>query len=134
MSQLRAILVLLGLWLSPLNLPPGIFPAPTTTTTTTSTSTTSTTLPPTTTSTTIRVVVPDDDIWWALALCEDGGRNRVYGEYHGYFHFALSTWRGVGGPGNPEDHDYETQKFYAQKLQAREGWWPWPGCKVKLGL
>jgi hypothetical protein len=147
MNPLRAILVLLGMWLGPVSLAPGIFPVIETSTTTTSTSTTLQVEEPTTstitnttlrlsstTLTTIRVVVPADDIWWQLALCEDGGKNRQFGSYHGYFHFALATWHGVGGDGAPEDYDYATQLHFAQILQRQEGWWPWPGCKAKLGL
>ncbi len=77
---------------------------------------------------------PVNDVWWALALCEDGGRNRDFGPYSGYFHFLPSTYHANGGTGQPSDDDYETQKAVAQRLQAREGWAPWPGCRAKLGL
>lgn len=82
----------------------------------------------------VRTAAPVDDIWWALALCEDGGRNRDFGPYSGYFHFLPSTYRANGGSGQPSADDYETQKAVAQTLQAREGWAPWPGCRAKLGL
>jgi hypothetical protein len=80
------------------------------------------------------VAAPADDVWWALALCEDGGRNRDFGPYSGYFHFLPSTYHANGGTGQPSDDDYETQKAVAMRLQAREGWAPWPGCRAKLGL
>ena len=80
---------------------------------------------------------PSGDVWWSLAGCETGGKydNPNTGNgYFGYFQFDLSTWQGVGGPGYPHHHSYETQKSYAQKLQAKRGWSPWPHCSKKLGL
>lgn len=74
------------------------------------------------------------DVWWRLALCEDGGRNRWFPPYSGYFHFLPSTYQAYGGVGFPHEHDYETQLAVAQRLQSIEGWWPWPGCARKLGL
>lgn len=140
MNPLKAILVILGMWLAPLSLPQGLFPTTTTTTSTTTTSTTLVLLPSTTVARSSSTVTPTtsvvvkDDVWWQLALCEDGGKNRTFNSFHGYFHFMLETWWGVGGTGEPQEHDYETQKHFAQKLQSIEGWWPWPGCKIKLGL
>ena len=75
-----------------------------------------------------------NDIWWSLALCEDGGRNRDFGPYSGYFHFLPSTYHAYGGIGQPSHNSYEVQLAVAKRLQATEGWWPWPGCKAKLGL
>ncbi len=75
-----------------------------------------------------------DDIWWKLALCEDGGKNRWFPPYSGYFHFLPSTWQGLGLTGYPHDHTYEEQKAGAIDLQARSGWGQWPGCASKLGL
>ena len=75
-----------------------------------------------------------DDVWWSLALCEDGGRNRWFPPYSGYFHFLPSTWNGIGYSGYPHEHDYETQREAAEELQARYGWGQWPGCARKLGL
>lgn len=110
-----------------------------------STSTTSTsTIPPTTTTHThplrkiTRTVrsIPND-IWGSLANCESGMNQRATsssGKYLGYFQFSMSTWRSVGGSGDPRDHDYEGQLKYAQILQARSGWSQWPACSSKLGL
>lgn len=78
-----------------------------------------------------------NDIWWDLAGCETGYKydNPNTGNgYYGYFQFSLPTWQGVGGPGYPHHHSYETQKEYAKKLQAEQGWGPWPACSRKLGL
>jgi hypothetical protein len=77
------------------------------------------------------------DVWHALAVCETGGKmdNPNTGNgYYGYFQFSLGTWQSVGGPGYPHEHSYETQRSYAQKLQARSGWGQWPACSAKLGL
>jgi hypothetical protein len=77
------------------------------------------------------------DVWYQLAMCETGGKmdNPNTGNgYYGYFQFSLGTWESVGGPGYPHHHSYETQKAYAQKLQARSGWGQWPACSRKLGL
>lgn len=78
-----------------------------------------------------------DDIWSRLAFCESGGRTNAVsrsGKYFGAFQFSLATWRSVGGPGNPIDHDYGTQLHYAKILQARSGWGQWPTCARRLGL
>lgn len=75
------------------------------------------------------------DVWWSLALCESGGTNANTGNgFYGYFQFMPSTWNGIGYPGLPTDHGYETQRAAAQALQARSGWGQWPACSSKLGL
>lgn len=89
---------------------------------------------PTVRPTQLAPVVHDDDVWWSLALCEDGGRNRDFGPYSGYFHFLPSTYHAYGGEGQPSGDDYATQLAVAQRLQSVEGWAPWPGCLAKLGL
>lgn len=129
---------------------PGVFdPTTTTATPTTTTSTeppTTTTVAPTTTTTaaptTTTTAAPrpadpgpvGDDVWQKLANCEAGGRNDTGAPYYGYFQFSAQTWKSVGGTGLPNDHDYETQKAFAQKLQERSGWGQWPACSSKLGL
>ena len=80
---------------------------------------------------------PAGDIWAALANCEstmDQRATSASGKYLGYFQFSMATWKSVGGPGDPRDHDYETQLKYAKILQARSGWGQWPSCSRKLGL
>ena len=82
-------------------------------------------------------VVEDGDVWWQLALCESGGRQDAYnpaGPYLSYFQWLLSTWRSLGGPGDPRDSSYEVQVGFAQALQARSGFGQWPACARKLGL
>ena len=113
---------------------------PTTTSTSTTSTTivtttlvvTTTTIPPTTTPT--LAAAPARDIWWLLALCEDGGKNRYFAPYSGYFHFLPSTYYSVGGVNLPHEDSYETQKGFAIKLQKQSGWGQWPGCARKLGL
>jgi hypothetical protein len=119
-------------------------PAPTTTVTTQPPTTTTmvavsiTTVPPPTTQappTSQPSVAADGDVWWELAGCETGYKydNPNTGNgYFGYFQFSLPTWQSVGGPGYPHEHSYETQKEYAQKLQARSGWGQWPHCSKVL--
>lgn len=127
---------------------PGAFD-PTTTTATPETTIAPTTVPPTTAPVTeppkpTTTVAPKpkpkdsgpagDDVWQKLANCEAGGRNDTGAPYYGYFQFSAQTWKSVGGTGLPSDHDYETQKALAKKLQERSGWGQWPSCSSKLGL
>lgn len=105
------------------------------TTTTTEKPTTTTTAKPKPTTTTTPASKPTgDDVWQKLANCEAGGRNDGGAPYYGYFQFSAKTWQSVGGTGLPNEHDYETQKKFAQKLQERSGWGQWPSCSRKLGL
>jgi resuscitation-promoting factor RpfB len=72
--------------------------------------------------------------WAALAQCESGGNPRAvnpYG-YYGLYQFALSTWYGVGGTGNPTDASPSEQTYRAQLLYARSGSAPWPVCGALL--
>jgi hypothetical protein len=70
-----------------------------------------------------------------LRGCESNGyadkRNRTY---RGGYQFDLPTWQSVGGSGDPADAPPEEQDRRARMLQAREGWAPWPECRVTLGL
>lgn len=76
------------------------------------------------------------DVWAALARCESGGNaaTNTGNGYYGAFQFSASTWRSIGGSGLPHQHPYETQRYYAIRLQARSGWGQWPDCSRKLGL
>lgn len=83
--------------------------------------------------------VPAGDVWHAIAMCETGGTmnqraTSSTGKFLGFFQFSLSTWRGIGGPGDPRDQSYEVQRSFAVRLQARDGWSPWPTCARRLGL
>ena len=50
------------------------------------------------------------------------------GRYYGKYQFSLTTWRSVGGKGNPVDASEAEQDRRAAKLLARDGTKPWPVC------
>jgi peptidoglycan hydrolase-like protein with peptidoglycan-binding domain len=67
----------------------------------------------------------------AIAQCESGGDPKAVsadGRYYGKYQFSLSTWRSVGGTGNPADASEPEQDRRAAKLLARDGTKPWPVC------
>lgn len=69
--------------------------------------------------------------WWRLAQCESGNRPRAVssgGTYRGLYQFSLSTWRGVGGKGDPIDWGRDEQTYRAKLLYMRRGAGPWPTC------
>jgi resuscitation-promoting factor RpfB len=77
------------------------------------------------------------DVWQRLAWCESRGNPRAVspsGRYFGLYQFSLSTWRSVGGSGNPIDASPAEQLARAKALQARSGWGQWPDCSRRLGL
>jgi uncharacterized protein YabE (DUF348 family) len=73
----------------------------------------------------------DDLNWSALARCESGGNPRAVssgGTYRGLYQFRMSTWRGVGGSGDPIDASVSEQTYRAKRLYLRSGRGPWPYC------
>jgi uncharacterized protein YabE (DUF348 family) len=69
--------------------------------------------------------------WPALARCESGGNPRAVssgGTYRGLYQFSMSTWRGVGGSGDPIDASPDEQTHRAQILYSRSGRSSWPVC------
>lgn len=68
--------------------------------------------------------------WAALADCESGGNPRAVNSagYYGLYQFSLSTWRSVGGSGNPIDAAPSEQTYRAQVLYNRSGAGQWPNC------
>ena len=69
--------------------------------------------------------------WGALANCESGGNPRAVssgGSYRGLYQFSMSTWRGVGGSGDPIDASSGEQTYRAQVLYQRSGRGSWPVC------
>jgi uncharacterized protein YabE (DUF348 family) len=73
---------------------------------------------------------PNDGLnWAALARCESGGNPRAVNPagYYGLYQFSLSTWRSVGGSGNPINASPAEQITRAQTLFARGGAGQW-GC------
>jgi uncharacterized protein YabE (DUF348 family) len=71
--------------------------------------------------------------WTALAKCESGGNPRAVNPagYYGLYQFSLSTWKSVGGSGNPVDASPAEQTARAQMLYARGGASQW-GCGAHL--
>ena len=67
----------------------------------------------------------------AIAQCESGGDPKAHsadGRYHGKYQFSRSTWRTVGGRGNPADASEAEQDRRAAVLLRRDGTKPWPVC------
>ena len=79
----------------------------------------------------------DDSVWYRLAECESGGNWATQGTYHGGLQFHPDTWNAWKPSGYPA---YAYQASAAQqitvgkRLQAAQGWSPWPYCSQKLGL
>ena len=67
----------------------------------------------------------------AIAQCESGGDPKAVsadGRYYGKYQFSRTTWRTVGGRGNPAAATEAEQDRRAAKLLARDGTAPWPNC------
>ncbi|GAC1499736.1 MAG: hypothetical protein NVS1B10_02760 [Candidatus Saccharimonadales bacterium] len=75
-------------------------------------------------------------VWDSIAACESGGNWAINtgNGFYGGLQFTLSSWRGVGGSGYPNEASREEQIARGQMLQARQGWRAWPVCSAKLGL
>ncbi len=71
-----------------------------------------------------------------LRACESGGDYRATkgGRYFGAYQFSVPTWRSLGHGGLPHQAAPQTQDEAARRLQARDGWSPWPACARQLGL
>ncbi len=66
-----------------------------------------------------------------IAQCESGGNPRAVsrgGTYRGKFQFSRSTWRSIGGSGDPARASERTQDRLALRLYKRQGTKPWPAC------
>jgi hypothetical protein len=66
-----------------------------------------------------------------IAVCESGGDPTIVsrdGRYRGKFQFSRSTWRALGGRGDPAKASEATQDRIALKLYRRSGTSPWAGC------
>ena len=66
-----------------------------------------------------------------IARCESGGNPRAVspgGQYRGKYQFSRSTWRALGGEGDPADAPEWLQDRIALKLYRRSGTAPWPNC------
>lgn len=67
--------------------------------------------------------------WAALAQCESSGNPRAVNPagYYGLYQFSLTTWRSVGGSGNPIDASPAEQLKRAKILYNKAGAGQW-GC------
>jgi hypothetical protein len=72
----------------------------------------------------------------ALRQCESGGNSSTNtgNGYYGAYQFTQQTWSSAGMSGSPASASPAQQDAAAQKVQAQQGWGPWPACSVKLGL
>lgn len=73
--------------------------------------------------------------WDLLAKCESGGNPRAVsrtGKFRGAYQFMRSTWRSVGGSGDPAAASLAEQTYRAQRLYAQRGTQPWPHCGYLL--
>jgi Transglycosylase-like domain len=79
---------------------------------------------------------PAGGVWLELRDCESGDNYQedTGNGFYGAYQFAASTWSGLGLPGLASDAPYWLQDEAAQRLQAEDGWSPWPACSATLGL
>jgi hypothetical protein len=74
--------------------------------------------------------MPSEGAWQALRVCEshDDYTTDTGNGFYGAYQFTLSTWRSVGGSGNPAQAQPGEQDARARALYARSGAGPWPVC------
>jgi hypothetical protein len=66
-----------------------------------------------------------------IAACESGGNPRAIsrdGRYRGKYQFDLSTWRAIGGSGDPAKASEAEQDRRAVALYRKRGTAPWANC------
>jgi peptidoglycan hydrolase-like protein with peptidoglycan-binding domain len=66
-----------------------------------------------------------------IAQCESGGSPTAVsadGTYRGKYQFDRTTWREMGGSGDPADAPEAEQDRIAAQLLAQRGTAPWPAC------
>ncbi len=75
-------------------------------------------------------------VWLELRECESGDnyQENTGNGFYGAYQFAQQTWSGLGLPGRPDLEPPAMQDQAAMKLQAEDGWGPWPACSAALGL
>jgi peptidoglycan hydrolase-like protein with peptidoglycan-binding domain len=74
---------------------------------------------------------PDPGLLARIAHCESGGNPAAVsadGRYRGKYQFSRSTWRALGGTGDPAAAPEALQDELAAKLLAQRGTSPWPSC------
>lgn len=67
----------------------------------------------------------------SIASCESGGDPTAIsadGRYRGKYQFSRTTWRELGGKGDPADAPEAVQDEFAARLLAQRGTTPWPVC------
>ena len=67
----------------------------------------------------------------AIAQCESGGdptKVSPGGKHRGKYQFLISTWKSVGGTGDPAAAPEAEQDLRAAALLAAQGTKPWPVC------
>ena len=67
----------------------------------------------------------------SIAACESGGNPSAVsadGLYRGKYQFSRSTWRSMGGRGDPAAAPEAEQDRRAAALYASQGSAPWPNC------
>ena len=72
----------------------------------------------------------------AIADCESGGDPTAIsggGQYHGKYQFTRSTWRSVGGSGDPAQASEAEQDRIRREAAAPAGTSPWPNCALAAG-
>ena len=72
----------------------------------------------------------------AIAECESGGDPTAIsggGQYRGKYQFTRSTWRSVGGSGDPAQASEAEQDKRAQILMETAGPGQWPACSAQAG-
>ena len=93
------------------------------------------------------LIVNGYDIYDRLAACESAGdldtsdglriNPRAYnpsGPFYGAFQFLMSTWRNIGGTGDPRDHSYAEQKDRVIAGIPRSSWHSqFPHCSRAIG-
>ena len=73
----------------------------------------------------------------AIAQCESGGDPTAIsggGRYRGKYQFTRSTWRSVGGTGDPAKAPEAEQDRRAEILMKTAGPSQWPACSAKAGV
>jgi peptidoglycan hydrolase-like protein with peptidoglycan-binding domain len=78
---------------------------------------------------------PSASTWNRLRMCESGDNysTDTGNAHYGAYQFDLSTWRSVGGSGNPAKASKAEQDARALILYRERGWQPWQ-CAQILGL
>jgi hypothetical protein len=74
---------------------------------------------------------PSPQQWAQLRNCESGGNYQAVsagGAFRGAYQFDLSTWRTMGGTGDPISASAAEQDHRAQLLWQSRGHAPWPVC------